>query len=94
MVDEEHSAHQFSKRSISIQADEEERLDAEFQMSVISKSPKSKLMSPKSWGKSKHTVVSIPSKRSHDRNKSSLLKQKVDTSEMAIQTDRNSDFNE
>ena len=30
MIDEEHSAHQFSKRSISIQADEEEQLDAEF----------------------------------------------------------------
>lgn len=63
MIDQELSAHQFSKRSISIQADEEERLEAEFQMSAISRSPKSRVFSPKSWGKSRHTVVSLPTSK-------------------------------
>ena len=73
MADVELSAHQFSKRSISIQADEEERLDAEFQMSVISRSPKSRVFSPKSWGK-KSNVISLPSKRQLEKTQTSFFK--------------------
>ena len=91
MYDEQLSAHQFSKRSQSIQADEEERLDAEMQMSAISTSPKhSRVFSAKS--KSRATIVSLPSKTKFGDTHTSLLSPNVGTNEMAVQTDRNSDF--
>mmetsp|Transcript_35321 Transcript_35321/g.54075 ORF Transcript_35321/g.54075 Transcript_35321/m.54075 type:complete len:96 (-) Transcript_35321:1516-1803(-) len=88
MQDEEHSAHQFSLKDMSIQADSEERLELEMQASNrdFSGSPKKPvlLMSP---GDRSHTsVVRIGHSDTKLKEKDQLFKTEKRREEAGVQT--------
>lgn len=97
MLDEEQSAHQFSIREQSVQADEEERLDLEMEVNAfeeVAEKPgsagsrtKSKI-SKKSLTKSNVSLYQLsPVEAKSSRRNDSLLPREAPRAEIAIQTD-------